>query len=536
MSSVNITIYHLFCTLRIAKDDNVQVTVVGHCEDNSSNNNEIIEDCQTSVSGAESGAAMHNTESSVMVGQDLIAKASSVSLIQPSCGKKRNGQNLSSLDSAKPPSGGAKNQLCSAVKLNGLKYRNGCKCLRQRTECCRVLVRPLPSDIRSCPLNTALSHDMRITRKQNACLQSLEEHGDIDSSETPNTAADQILKAANSKPFCVPSSKPQCARKSSSISCGVEPKGKALDSAATPLQKVSSPFPVDGVTFRVSASSLESDSNCSRSIDCQAKTSVSVCVPSTKSLFIDQRNCSFSKPYQDDQDSTTDTSNDGSLFWNTFQSQYCPVSRLVAHRRSSDDLLQRNRPAATATTSLSHSASLTAISTLAQRTNRSESSGSCNSGTTTPVTKSICKWDKCWLEVQPSDLKDHIHKHHIQSQSGEMFVCLWDGCKVYDKPSCNLAWLERHVLSHSGDKPFACIVENCGQRFSSQFLLERHVNGHFSASGPQAQQRNRAKDDGTPSKLKKKKGKGRKRPLPSKLKQQKKVMPGLDVCTSSRNK
>ncbi|XP_037070296.1 zinc finger protein jing-like, partial [Pollicipes pollicipes] len=61
--------------------------------------------------------------------------------------------------------------------------------------------------------------------------------------------------------------------------------------------------------------------------------------------------------------------------------------------------------------------------------------------------------------------------------------CLWQGCKVFDRPG-SAAWLERHVLTHGGSKPFRCIVDGCSQRFSSQSVLERHVNGHFNPTPP----------------------------------------------------
>ncbi|CAG5102084.1 Similar to AAEL000263: Zinc finger protein jing homolog (Aedes aegypti) [Cotesia congregata] len=48
------------------------------------------------------------------------------------------------------------------------------------------------------------------------------------------------------------------------------------------------------------------------------------------------------------------------------------------------------------------------------------------------------------------------------------------------RTSCSRRWLERHVLSHGGNKPFRCIVDGCGNRFSSQIALERHVNNHFN--------------------------------------------------------
>ncbi|KAK3878498.1 hypothetical protein Pcinc_016874 [Petrolisthes cinctipes] len=72
---------------------------------------------------------------------------------------------------------------------------------------------------------------------------------------------------------------------------------------------------------------------------------------------------------------------------------------------------------------------------------------------------------------------------HVEGQlEAESFRCLWVGCKVYDKASCSVSWLERHVLTHGGHKPFKCIVDGCGQRFTSQNMLGRHVNHHFSTA------------------------------------------------------
>eukprot|EP00096_Caligus_rogercresseyi_P008248 TRINITY_DN26763_c0_g1_i1.p1 TRINITY_DN26763_c0_g1~~TRINITY_DN26763_c0_g1_i1.p1 ORF type:complete len:277 (-),score=102.98 TRINITY_DN26763_c0_g1_i1:317-1147(-) len=62
------------------------------------------------------------------------------------------------------------------------------------------------------------------------------------------------------------------------------------------------------------------------------------------------------------------------------------------------------------------------------------------------------------------------------------YKCLWEGCKVYGKTSCSKSWLEKHIISHGGNKPFQCIVDGCKQRFSTQSLLERHVNSHFKSS------------------------------------------------------
>ncbi|XP_059486175.1 zinc finger protein jing isoform X2 [Neocloeon triangulifer] len=96
-----------------------------------------------------------------------------------------------------------------------------------------------------------------------------------------------------------------------------------------------------------------------------------------------------------------------------------------------------------------------------------------------------CCWKDCQGEfICGSKLLDHLQSQHVNTQTnGESFKCMWVGCKVFDKTSCSRSWLERHVLTHGGSKPFKCIVEGCGQRFSTQTVLQRHVNGHFNSNG-----------------------------------------------------
>ncbi|CAH0717445.1 unnamed protein product, partial [Brenthis ino] len=103
---------------------------------------------------------------------------------------------------------------------------------------------------------------------------------------------------------------------------------------------------------------------------------------------------------------------------------------------------------------------------------------------TTSVT--VCLWENCKREFESdSDLLEHLQSTHVESQAGkENYVCLWEQCKVRGKPSCSRLWLERHALSHGGNKPFKCIVDGCDRRFSTQTLLERHVNNHFNEASP----------------------------------------------------
>lgn len=118
----------------------------------------------------------------------------------------------------------------------------------------------------------------------------------------------------------------------------------------------------------------------------------------------------------------------------------------------------------------------------------------------------MCRWTNC-RQVLPGggDMIDHIRSCHVDAQvNSESFVCLWEGCKVYSKASCSLSWLERHVLTHSGNKPFKCIVDGCGQRFTSQNGLERHVNSHFNQPQHHNGNLHKRKDD-TPTKIMKKK-------------------------------
>lgn len=98
-----------------------------------------------------------------------------------------------------------------------------------------------------------------------------------------------------------------------------------------------------------------------------------------------------------------------------------------------------------------------------------------------------CMWTDCSLRFDcDSSLLEHLQAEHVSTQKTEKassFVCHWTGCKVYGRASSSRSWLERHVLSsHGGNKPFRCIVDGCGMRFSSQLMLERHVNWHFRQS------------------------------------------------------
>lgn len=52
------------------------------------------------------------------------------------------------------------------------------------------------------------------------------------------------------------------------------------------------------------------------------------------------------------------------------------------------------------------------------------------------------------------------------------------------------------MLSHGGNKPFQCIVDGCGNRFSSQTALERHVNGHFNQSETSSTTSRKSTDSG----------------------------------------
>lgn len=118
-----------------------------------------------------------------------------------------------------------------------------------------------------------------------------------------------------------------------------------------------------------------------------------------------------------------------------------------------------------------------------------------------------CQWKDCDKTLENQEIMDHIRTCHVLPQSkNETFVCLWIGCKVYDKKSCSKSWLDRHILSHSGDKPFRCIVAGCGARFTSQNMLERHVNSHFTAQEQQTPNQKSLKGrEDTPTKLLKRK-------------------------------
>ncbi|XP_037968046.2 zinc finger protein jing [Plutella xylostella] len=108
------------------------------------------------------------------------------------------------------------------------------------------------------------------------------------------------------------------------------------------------------------------------------------------------------------------------------------------------------------------------------------------SSTDTSSTVTICLWENCNRELDSdTDLLEHLQMDHVETQAGrENYTCQWQACKVKGKPSCSRLWLERHALSHGGNKPFKCIVDGCGKRFSTQILLERHVNHHFNEQAP----------------------------------------------------
>lgn len=101
------------------------------------------------------------------------------------------------------------------------------------------------------------------------------------------------------------------------------------------------------------------------------------------------------------------------------------------------------------------------------------------------VSDILCKWTDCEAKFSTTTaLIEHLQIKHVNTQTMNFqnYVCKWVNCKVFGRNSCSRTWLERHVLSHGGNKPFRCIVDSCGQRFSNQTTLQRHVNSHFSES------------------------------------------------------
>eukprot|EP00095_Tigriopus_kingsejongensis_P003431 maker-scaffold110_size354795-snap-gene-1.5 protein:Tk03431 transcript:maker-scaffold110_size354795-snap-gene-1.5-mRNA-1 annotation:"hypothetical protein L798_08557" len=99
-----------------------------------------------------------------------------------------------------------------------------------------------------------------------------------------------------------------------------------------------------------------------------------------------------------------------------------------------------------------------------------------------------CKWNSCQKKFTTyGKLSDHLKACHVIAQvfepegsEGETYQCLWEGCKVYGKRSCSKSWLEKHVPTHGGKFAYTCIVSGCKMRFSSQKILQRHVNHHFA--------------------------------------------------------
>jgi len=135
----------------------------------------------------------------------------------------------------------------------------------------------------------------------------------------------------------------------------------------------------------------------------------------------------------------------------------------------------------------------TNTSTTASSASSTKEDCASTSSTNSKGSSIICKWMNCDWPGHCDDLVDHIREIHVDLQpyhyhdqvnstSTSNYVCFWQGCKVYGKSSLCKSWLENHVLQHSGPRPFKCIFENCGQRFKTRALLEKHVNNHFANS------------------------------------------------------
>jgi len=95
----------------------------------------------------------------------------------------------------------------------------------------------------------------------------------------------------------------------------------------------------------------------------------------------------------------------------------------------------------------------------------------------------ICEEEDCGATFTYSHhLKSHIRSKHT---TAPRLSCTHPGCSATFKQARSLKF---HLMDHTGERPFPCPYESCGERFTSQWQVNKHIKwtkkheGHRKAS------------------------------------------------------